>query len=189
MRLATVLRVLWSHWTYRPLQFFTLLIGLSLATGLWTGVQAINTEARTSYEQASSVLLSNTLDHLERSDGQPIKLQTYVALQQAGWRTSPVLEGQTRAAIGQPVRVIGIDPVTMPPAMADLTNAATSGESDGRDLVGFLTPPRTIIVSADLTDFRTDRVELASVTVSDNLLANTILTDISVAEKTPRPPR
>ncbi|MEP4291466.1 MAG: ABC transporter permease, partial [Rhizobiaceae bacterium] len=94
MRLLVVLQVLLSHWMYRPVQFLSLLIGLTLATGLWTGVQAINTEARSSYEKARTALLPGVYDSLERRDGQPIDVKTYAALQRAGWRTSPVLEGK-----------------------------------------------------------------------------------------------
>ena len=31
-----------SHWWRNPMQLFTLLAGLALATALWSGVQAIN---------------------------------------------------------------------------------------------------------------------------------------------------
>ena len=44
--------VLWAligHWRRNPLQLFTVLAGLALATALWSGVQAINAEARASY--------------------------------------------------------------------------------------------------------------------------------------------
>ena len=54
-----VLLALLSHWRRAPLQLFTLIAGLALATGLWSGVQAINAEARASYErlQRSGLLL------------------------------------------------------------------------------------------------------------------------------------
>ena len=40
------LLALLSHWRRNPMQLFTLVVGLSLATALWSGVQAVNTEAR-----------------------------------------------------------------------------------------------------------------------------------------------
>ncbi|MEP0942291.1 MAG: FtsX-like permease family protein [Rhizobiaceae bacterium] len=189
MRLATVLRVLWSHWTYRPLQLFALLVGLSLATGLWTGVQAINTEARSSYKAASSTIVPNALDHLERSDGLPIALQTYVELQRAGWRTSPVLEGQVRAEDGRLVRVIGIDPVTMPEQMAELTTPGQPLQDDiasepaSNGLIAFLAPPHRIIISTDLAELQDERFKRAEWIESPNLPFNTLLADISFAER------
>ena len=39
------LAALLSHWRRKPLQLATLLVGLSLATALWSAVQAINGEA------------------------------------------------------------------------------------------------------------------------------------------------
>ena len=183
MRLASVLRVLWSHWTYRPLQFFALLIGLSLATGLWTGVQAINTEARSSYAEASSTIISNALDYLERKDGTPIKPETYVALQKSGWRTSPLLEGQVQFGDGRSVRVVGIDPITMPREMAALTQPV-QGEADqdgSGGLVGFLVPPFKVFVSPGLADLKLNVANLGDVVVSENLPDGTLLTDISLA--------
>ena len=42
------LSALLSHWRRRPFQLLTLVLGLALATALWSGVQAINAEARAS---------------------------------------------------------------------------------------------------------------------------------------------
>lgn len=178
-----MLGVLWSHWTYRPLQFFGLLIGLSLATGLWTGVQAINTEARNSYAQASSSLLSTSLDHLERRDGQAISPQTYAALQRNGWRTSPVLEGRFQSIDGRSVRIIGIDPVTMSPEMAALTQAPETEpeQSEANGPFSFLSPPYTVFVSSDLAGLKLELEQIGRVSVSSNLPKETVLADISVA--------
>ena len=41
---GAILSVLASHWRRNPLQLLTLLLGLALATALWSGVQAINAE-------------------------------------------------------------------------------------------------------------------------------------------------
>ena len=47
------LRALLSHWRQHPVQFFSVLTGLWLATSLLTGVQALNSQARESYARAS----------------------------------------------------------------------------------------------------------------------------------------
>ena len=106
---ATVFRALLSHWSRNPLQLFTLLAGLALATALWSGVQAINAEARASYDAAAATLGEGTFDQLTRTDGQPITQMTYVALRRAGWLVSPVTEGRLDG-----VRIVGLDPLTAP---------------------------------------------------------------------------
>ena len=51
-RALWTLAVLLSHWRRHPMQLATLLIGLISATALWSGVQALNQQARTSYDRA-----------------------------------------------------------------------------------------------------------------------------------------
>ncbi len=45
-----------SHWRRTPVQLFAFLAGIALATALWSGVQAINAEARASYDAAAATL-------------------------------------------------------------------------------------------------------------------------------------
>ena len=62
--IAVTFAALWGHWWRSPLQLFTLLAGLALATALWSGVQAINAEARASYDAASATLGEVQFDRL-----------------------------------------------------------------------------------------------------------------------------
>ncbi|MEL7273736.1 MAG: ABC transporter permease [Pseudomonadota bacterium] len=117
-RLKAALSALLSHWWRHPGQLATLVIGLSLATALWSGVQAINAEARASYAKAEQTLAPDGLDRLRRTDGQPIALSTYVALQRAGWRTSPVIRGTLRVEGGGRYNLLGVEPVTAPQSLA-----------------------------------------------------------------------
>ncbi|MEL6700426.1 MAG: ABC transporter permease, partial [Pseudomonadota bacterium] len=87
------LQALLSHWLRHPLQLLTLLLGLALATGLWTGVQAINSEARASYAAASQALGQGTLDRLVRPGG-TVTADEFTALRAAGYLVSPVIEAQ-----------------------------------------------------------------------------------------------
>ena len=107
--IAVTFAALFGHWRRNPLQLFTLLAGLALATALWSGVQAINAEARASYDAAAATLGEGQFDRLVRSDGQPIAQDTYIALRRAGWLVSPVIEGRVDDA-----RLIGLDPLTAP---------------------------------------------------------------------------
>jgi putative ABC transport system permease protein len=44
-----------SHWRRHPANLGALLIGLAIATALWSGVQALNEQARKSYDRAAAV--------------------------------------------------------------------------------------------------------------------------------------
>ena len=78
-------QALWSHWARHQLQLVVVIIGLSIATGLWTGVQAINSEARGSYDRAASALGQTRLQRITRGDG-PLRLVDFVRYAlRGGW--------------------------------------------------------------------------------------------------------
>jgi putative ABC transport system permease protein len=103
------LAALLSHWMRNPLQLFAFLAGLALATGLWSGVQAINAEARASYDTAATTLGDGQFDQIVPATGDVIAQKDYVALRRSGWLVSPVIEGQTNG-----VRILGFDPLSSP---------------------------------------------------------------------------
>lgn len=63
------LRALLSHWRRHPVQFFSVLTGLWLATALLTGVQALNSQARDSYARASQLIGGEPQASLSAPDG------------------------------------------------------------------------------------------------------------------------
>ena len=91
----TVLTALLSHWRRNGVQFFALISGLALATALWSGVQAINAEARASYDAAAATLGEGQFDQLRPRTGDVIDQSNYIALRRAGWqvRFMPRLTG------------------------------------------------------------------------------------------------
>lgn len=133
--IRTVLATLLSHYRRHPGQLAMLVLGVWIASALWSGVQAINTTARDSYARASSVL-SDSVDRLERRDGQPLERQDLVRLRRAGHPVSPILE-QTLDMTGPmgpiTVKVIGLDPLSLP--------SDSQLGSPGNDLSAFLLPP------------------------------------------------
>lgn len=122
----TCLLALLSHWKRNPLQLFAYLAGLALATALWSGVQAINTEARASYDAAAATLGEGQFDQLVPRQGDAIAQQVYVNLRRSGWLVSPVVE----ARLGD-VRLVGLDPLTSPTGLRVL---AGEGEPPGNFL-------------------------------------------------------
>ena len=86
---------LWSYWARHRLQLVVVIIGLALATGLWTGVQAINAEARASYDRAATTLGQTQFSHITRND-EPLRIKDFVMLRRAGWLVSPLVRGTLR---------------------------------------------------------------------------------------------
>ena len=128
------LTALLAHWRRHRLELAAVLAGLMLATALWTGVQAINAEARAAYDAAGALLGQNSRATIEAQGGGRFDQALYVRLARAGWRLSPVLEGRIEAG-GERLRVIGVDPVTAPPG------SLPGGALPPTTLLDFITPP------------------------------------------------
>ncbi len=158
-----ILSALWGHWRRNPLQLFTLLAGLALATALWSGVQAINAEARASYDQAAETLGEAQYDRLVRSDGRPILEAKYIALRRAGWIVSPVIEGRYEDA-----RLIGIDPLTAPEGLAPI------GAVNAQDLQLFIQSGGQIIAAPD--------VQITGARIEPSLAPGTAIGDIGIVQ-------
>ena len=167
---ATILSALASYWRRNPLQLLTLLAGLALATALWSGVQAINAEARASYDAAAATLGEGQFAQITSRDGTAIPQPVYVALRRAGWIVSPVIEGRLDG-----VRLIGLDPLTAPGGLGpvDLGN--------GADLGTFLSGPGQIFARQDTLDRLGDTG--AQAVVAPDVAPNTALTDIGLAQR------
>ncbi|MCH4565201.1 ABC transporter permease [Halomonas sp. EGI 63088] len=127
--MLTALATLLSHYRRHPGQLAMLLLGLWVASALWSSVQAINASARDSYARAEA-LFSTGLDRLERRDGEPLTRDDFLRLRRAGLPVSPLLEGELETPDGTRLTVIGIDPLTLP---GDSPFAGGTGD--------FLTPP------------------------------------------------
>ena len=174
--LAQAFATLLSHWRRHPLQLAMLLLGLALATGLWSAVQAINGEARASYARAAAVVGQDRLQALAKPDGTRFDQQVYIDLRRAGWLVSPVIEGELRFGTER-LRLIGIEPLTLPPDAAPVN---VGGGEIG--LQRFITPPGLLIVSPD-TAQRLEGEKTPPLAVSDALPAGTALADIGIAQR------
>ncbi|MFQ3790020.1 FtsX-like permease family protein [Halomonas sp. A29] len=132
--MLTAFATLLSHYKRHPGQLAMLLLGLWVASALWSGVQAINASARDSYARAEA-LFTTGLDRLERRDGEPLTRDDYLRLRRAGLPVSPLLEGTIEAPDGTRLTVIGIEPFTLPGDNAFASAGSTS------ELTAFLSPP------------------------------------------------
>jgi putative ABC transport system permease protein len=172
-----VLGALFSHWRRHPIQLATLLVGLAVATALWAGVQALNAEARASYDRAAAMVAGNTLAAAVAADGGRFALEDYVVLRRAGWAVSPLLEGSLRTSEGS-LRVIGIDPVSLPPAAESLT----IGEGTDR-LLEFITPPNLVLAAPETLPLLEGVPDLPEVVADPGLPPETLLVDMGLAER------
>ncbi|NNL17326.1 MAG: ABC transporter permease, partial [Boseongicola sp.] len=167
----TVIWTLLSHWKRHPFQLLTLILGLALATALWSGVQAINAEARQSYDDAENILGGE--ETLVSITGENIQPETFIALRQNGWLVSPVLDGWVSGSDGR-VRIIGIDPFTILPGNPVGSAVAEVGIAD------FLGPSGLILAApatADRLGNFADRVRAI-----DGLAPGLAVMDIAVAQ-------
>jgi len=165
-----VLSALAGHWRRNPLQLFTLLVGLALGTALWSGVQAINAEARASYDAAAATLGEGSYAQIVAKDGGDIAQATYVTLRRGGWLVSPVVEGR----LGQ-VRILGVEPLTAPRGIGPVE---LGGQSDPG---AFLSREGQIFARADtlakLPDTAAQRIE------APDMAPDTAIMDIGLAQR------
>src|SRR5436305_3521004 len=186
IRVLWILTVLLSHWRRHPMQLATLLIGLISATALWSGVQALNQQARTSYDRAAATFGGTRTAMLAARSGASFPQQLFVDLRRAGWPVSPVLEGRIQIE-GRSFRLLGIEPVTLP---AEVGNAPAIGRGD---LQAFITPPgQTLLAPETLSDLRlpegatslvSSGASLPPLHVQAQLVPDVMVVDIGIAQR------
>ncbi|KAF0173596.1 MAG: hypothetical protein FD162_1573 [Rhodobacteraceae bacterium] len=167
---AAIFSALFAHWRCNPLQLITLLAGLAVGTALWSGVQAINAEARASYDAAAATLGEGMYGQITAQDGAPIPQQTYIALRRAGWNVSPIVEGKLGS-----VRLVGIDPLTAPGGIGPVSVGS------GADLAAFLSGAGQIFARAD-TLLHLPVTGLQGIATPE-VAPNTAITDIGLAQR------
>jgi putative ABC transport system permease protein len=185
-RVLWILAVLLSHWRRHPMQLATLLIGLISATALWSGVQALNQQARSSYDRAAAAFGGARTPVLVGRNGATFSQQLFVDLRRAGWPVSPVLEGRIQIG-GRSLRLLGIEPVTLP---AEVGNAPAIGRAG---LQSFVTPPGEMLVSPDtlsglgIPEGHSPQVSgsplLPPLRVQPQLVPDVLVVDIGIAQR------
>lgn len=140
------LRALLSHWRRHPVQFFSVLTGLWLATSLLTGVEALNSQARDSYARASQMIGGEPQASLSTPNGALFPQRWFIELRREGWPVSPVLQGRLtlKGHEDQRIQVMGIEPVSLP------TDSAVAGQAMPIErIVEFFSPPGSTWISPD----------------------------------------
>ena len=186
IRVLWILAVLLSHWRRHPMQLATLLIGLISATALWSGVQALNLQARTSYDRAAATFGGARTAMLVSRNSGTFPQQLFVDLRRAGWPVSPVVEGRIQIG-GTSLRLLGIEPVTLP---AEVGNAPAIGKAG---LQSFVTPPGEMLVAPEtlselkltegVTPLASDGTLLPPLRVQPQLVPDVLVVDIGIAQR------
>lgn len=172
------LLALLSHWRRRPGQALTLVLGLALATALWSAVQAINAEARAQYARAAAALEGAARAQITR-DGAGFTLTDYAALRRAGWPVMPVIEGQ----IGPPeapVTLLGVDLVQWPGSQVISDGPEPNADLDPAEL---LLPPGRLLADPATAERLRALPGLPQVLASGAVPEGVALTDIGIAER------
>ena len=185
-RIIWILAVLLSHWRRHPMQLATLLIGLISATALWSGVQALNQQARDSYDRAAATFGGARTAMLAGRDRATFPQQLFVDLRRAGWPVSPVLEGRIQIG-GRSFRLLGIEPITLP---TEVGNAPAIGKAG---LQSFVTPPGEMLVAPEVlsdlslpegaTPLASDGTMLPPLRVQAQLVPDVLVVDIGIAQR------
>jgi putative ABC transport system permease protein len=184
-RALWTLAVLLSHWRRHPMQLATLLIGLISATALWSGVQALNQQARISYDRAAATFGGTRTAMLVGRDSPTFPQKLFVDLRRAGWPVSPVIEGRIQIG-GRSFRLLGIEPVTLPREVGSVPAIETA------NLQSFVNPPGQMLVApetlADLglaegaTPSANGGTKLPPLRVQPQLVPGVLVVDIGVAQ-------
>jgi putative ABC transport system permease protein len=181
-----ILVALLSHWRRHRMQLATLLVGLIAATALWSGVQALNQQARASYDRAAATFGGGTTAMLVGRDGPSFPQQLFVDLRRAEWPVSPVVEGRVLIG-GRAYRLLGIEPLSLP------AGAGAVPELGQGELRAFLMPPgRTLVAPETLSELRLREgaappvqggMVLPPLAVQDGLAPGVLVVDIGIAQR------
>src|SRR4051812_17528999 len=167
------------------MQLATLLIGLISATALWSGVQALNQQARTSYDRAAATFGGTRTAMLAARSGASFPQKLFVDLRRAGWPVSPVLEGRVQIE-GRSFRLLGIEPVTLPEEASSLATTGRNG------LPSFVTPPgETLVAPETLGDLKLPEgarplagaLALPPLKIAAPLAPGVLVVDIGIAQR------
>ena len=166
--IVSCLFTLLSHWYRNPLQIFAYLSGVALATALWSGVQAINLEAKVSYKAAAQTLGEGQYDLIRPKQDEIISVVDYVKLRKSGWLVSPVVDGNL-----DNIRILGMDPLTLPSSFL-FANANLSNSISDNNLF------ETLITNENTAKKFTTNVKLV---FDQNVAPGMAVGDISLVQK------
>ncbi len=175
MRL-TVLTIfaLLSQWRKSPFQLVLMVLSLSIASALWSGVSIINKQARVSYDKAGSLFERSKVPLIVSSEKNYFSDSLFGELRTAGILVSPLISGSLRIATRN-YEVLGVDLVSQKSNYLGFL-------SNSNRFLEFIQPPYKIIVN-DLTRKNLFQHSLfPEIEINNSLADDTIIMDISAAQ-------
>ncbi len=97
------------HWKKKPFQLILIVTGLITATALWSGIQAINAEAKKSYSNATTTVNLLSKDIIVSKNKSNFDEESFSILRKLGWMVTPVIEGKLEKG---DITVVGVDPIS-----------------------------------------------------------------------------
>jgi len=181
------LAALLSHWRKHPASLVTLLMGLSIATALWSGVQALNTQARNSYNQAAAIFTQGNSQNIIAQQGGYFNQDLFIRLRRSGVKVSPIIEGRIYFQKKE-LKIIGVDLITTPKNVSlELVHSLKSSfdliDKEGK---AFISPETLQGLGSKSGDrLKTDRgILLPPLQPLSSAPPGVIITDIGIAQNT-----
>lgn len=181
------LAALLSHWRKHPTSLAILLMGLSIATALWSGVQALNAQAKNSYNQAAAIFNQGNTQNIIAQKGGYFDQDLFIRLRRAGAKVSPIIEGRIYFHKKE-LKIIGVDPITTPKnASSELVHSLKSAfDLIDKEGMAFISPETLQELGSKAGDrLKTDRgIVLPPLNPLSSVPPGAIITDIGIAQNT-----
>lgn len=162
------------HWKRKPIQLILIVVGLTTATALWKTVDLINTTAKKSYDNASTI---STLwsDQSLVSNSQETFDENYFGLfRQKGWSVTPTVKGYLPNF--NEVTVIGVDIISLD------QKKVTSFIPTNVRAPQFLTGSKIILAGPQTSETLKKFANLENIITSNSFPEGYAITDIETAQ-------
>ena len=170
----TVLTIL-SHWQKKPIQLVLMILCLSVASALWSGVATINKQAKLSYDKAASIYEVSQVPILISSEKDLFSDDIFSKFRKLGILVSPVISGTFKGNYGE-YEISGLDPISKNSNYFD-------SKANQSELLDFIRPPYTVFANS-LTAVSVNQEGLFSqIEINENLADNKIIMDIGIAQE------
>ena len=166
-----------QHWFRKPLQLIFLLLGVSLATTLWSSIQLLNSEAKKSYENAVTIISSNQSQLIVSVNNDLIPFENFAKLRRNEWLVTPIIEG--KLPDNKKLKIIGVDPFTLSQSTSFYNSFFKTTANNREFLIN-----RKVAFASSATIKKVSGLDLnLELIETDNLLKDYLLVDISIAEE------
>ncbi len=170
----TVLTIL-SHWQKKPIQLVLMILCLSVASALWSGVATINKQAKLSYDKAASIYEVSQVPILISSEKDLFSDDIFSKFRKLGILVSPVISGTFKGNYGE-YEISGLDPISKNSNYFD-------SKANQSELLDFISPPYTVFANSFTAISANQEGLFSQIEINENLADNKIIMDIGIAQE------